>query len=412
MKHLAIGLVALSAVSVGAMFASAQEQPTEASQTQVYIIQSGDTLWDLSSVMLNSPWYWPRLWHANPEIVNPHLIFPGQSLRMPGQAPGPVPAMAAASAEPALAEGTSAAARPIDEIVAAPAVQGQADYAEADSRVMPVAATSLAPEATPAFRRGRDEIIAVESGFPEPVPTSRLTTAIIPIPAAQRFYVRTGDDGFVSRNKVRAAASIVGAHNERSLFGQHDEVFISLGRGSGVEVGQRFTAFKTHEELSHPHTGEKVGFRTERLGELEVITISQDVSRARIIRSTGPLEKGTLLVPFVAYERRIFSQPADQKFSGVILTPSRDLVMAGEHSIVYIDRGARDGAEVGQVFEIFRPVADEVDVLTGNKLRIPPHVLGGGIIVETDSRTATALVWDSNHPIERGDRIRALRKRD
>ncbi|ENM3879377.1 TPA: LysM peptidoglycan-binding domain-containing protein [Vibrio cholerae] len=47
-----------------------------------YTVVKGDTLWDISALYLDSPWLWPRLWQVNPEIENPHLIYPGDKLTL------------------------------------------------------------------------------------------------------------------------------------------------------------------------------------------------------------------------------------------------------------------------------------------------------------------------------------------
>ncbi len=47
-----------------------------------YVVQKGDTLWDLSEKFSDSPWLWPDLWQHNPDIPNPHLIYPGQRIRI------------------------------------------------------------------------------------------------------------------------------------------------------------------------------------------------------------------------------------------------------------------------------------------------------------------------------------------
>jgi len=47
-----------------------------------YVVKKGDTLWDISTVFLKQPWLWPKLWRLNPEINNPHLIYPGDELRL------------------------------------------------------------------------------------------------------------------------------------------------------------------------------------------------------------------------------------------------------------------------------------------------------------------------------------------
>ena len=53
-----------------------------AAEEQIYTIKKGDTLWGLSERFINDPYYWPNVWAKNPEITNPHLIFPGQKVRI------------------------------------------------------------------------------------------------------------------------------------------------------------------------------------------------------------------------------------------------------------------------------------------------------------------------------------------
>ncbi|PMM38733.1 LysM peptidoglycan-binding domain-containing protein [Vibrio splendidus] len=84
MRHFSPTFSLICASLSFAVMAGNSEQPLTIKQgaPEAYVVVKGDTLWDISAMYLDSPWLWPRLWQVNPEIENPHLIYPGDKLSL------------------------------------------------------------------------------------------------------------------------------------------------------------------------------------------------------------------------------------------------------------------------------------------------------------------------------------------
>lgn len=79
MKKTLLGIVAACTFAI---IAIAAEAPFNDDVPDKYTVKKGDTLWDISELYLRDPWLWPEIWYVNPQIRNPHLIYPGDIISL------------------------------------------------------------------------------------------------------------------------------------------------------------------------------------------------------------------------------------------------------------------------------------------------------------------------------------------
>jgi len=339
------------------------------SSQEKYTIQPGDTLWDISSKLLNSPWYWPKLWSYNPYISNPHWIYPGNELRL---TPG-------GEEMPALVESYE----PVEE---------------------------AEPRELSEVSMGTTEGIGID--IPEDMEGSVSMTGKIVSAANYVSFVRR--DTFVSKKELEYAGRIISSFEEKNMLATYDSVYLKFVNLNEVKPGDRFMIFDKPKPIKHPQKKDLiVGYAVEILGGLKIVKVDEDIATARIFTSYSDIERGMYVLPWQeGNTQKIKARPPQVDSKGyIVYTTVEDRILSGEHHIVVIDKGREDGIVEGNVFFVVRR-GDMLDTglveynykFEGN-VRYPDEVVGAIMVIDARDRASTGLVISSIRELVIGDEV-------
>lgn len=333
-------LILLAVILILPCFAVAAEQD----EPTIYVIKQGDTLWGLSEKFIKDPNYWPNMWSNNSSITNPHVIYPGQKVR-----------------------------------------------------VFPDRLEFMPKEGAVAQKK---PAITTASG------ATVTTTENLAEVAKERTYTIHGSEGFILENGAKPTGTIISIHNNRNIAGDDDIVYTDIGNELGVRGGEKFSIFRKDGTVSHPVSNEILGTKITPLGMIQLTDLEKSSSRAIIIKTNQEITPGSYLLPARANKRHeIPLKMSARELKGYIVDSGSGISILATGDIVYTDLGSEHGAEPGNMLYIVRDVTIDSNSTTGYTEKLPQELLGALVILETGKRTSTALIVKSIDAIYRGDRL-------
>jgi len=323
-----------------------------------YLVKEGDTLWGIASMFLKDPWYWPEIWHVNPAINNPHLIYPGDEiiLKYVGDEP-----------QLTLKRGP-----------------GERTY-------------KLKPQQR--VRKG-DRYEKLEPT----VRTSVLTSSIPAIPLdAVSSLMATGR--IVEEDTLALAPRILAGRSERLLFGPGDQFY---ARGIWDEDTSVYGIFREGNIYQDPETGEILGFEAIEVGLARAIDREGDIVTFITTSVKEDIRIGDRLMP--TEERRVestfYPTPPTEQVVGVIMTVLGGVSQVGRNDVVVINRGLNAGVDVGTVLAIAKKGATVRDRVLRDYVQLPTERAGILMVFRSFEKMSYGLVLRTQEPLRVGDVVR------
>lgn len=312
---------------------------------ETYIIQPGDTLWNLAEIHLGNPFLWPQIWENNTYITDSHWIYPGDPLIL-----SPVE---------------------VEEVVQEQGYQEQ-PYVEEE------------PGESRIVESERKRVLT-------PVPlgtTSDMMCFAKVFPTDQEFPLE-----------------ILGTDDAKLKYtlSEGQIVYINGGTAEGVEPGSEF--FIAHD---HGIIKDEEGIDLGRVwllgGKLAILCAQEHTSTARITMACRSILRGNHLIPFeivpiptvLPASFDTICQESTGKISGTLIMAKDDLYSISQGTNVLIGLGKADGVEPGNYVRVFREETEDGS----------DYVLLGRLgVLETFDHTSNCKVLESIQEIHRGDRV-------
>ncbi len=340
-----------------------------------YTVRRGDTLWDISAKFLTKPWLWPEIWQANPQVRNPHLIYPGDVLNL-SFINGPRLRL-----QPQVhPEGEAVAAIPLSEL----------KMFLKDMRVMDSNAVSSAPY-----------VVGLEE--------ARLRGAV-----GQNIYVR-GLQGEPGQRWAIVRPSHVFRGFEQQDPNDAENDIAAHGLDSNAAMVNAPWSEDSRND-GHYGKGDDLGVEVSVIGTAETLRTG-DPSTLLLLNSTQEIRSGDRVMPIddspydaFYYPHAPKSLPANAHVNGF----ADALDAAGSRQVVMLSVGAKDGIDNGTTFTIYEPGETIHDDVASNSWRrgvgktvtLPDEYVGHVMVFRTFDRVSYGLIMDGLRPVHIGGRLR------
>lgn len=359
----------------------ADELKLKADAPALYQVKAGDTLWDIAGLYLQHPWLWPNLWKLNPQVNDPHLIYPGDELHLQFDADG----------QPQLRLNT--------QPMAASSSDSAQRYSSAGSAI----------KLTPKVRRLAKPIQAVPS---------------IALAGIEPFL---SEEQLVSEEQLQTLPYVLGGQqNVKNSVSGH----LLYVQGE-LDQSQRYGIYRQGEAYQDPQTGELLGYEAVLMAEAKVLPPAlvdeQYISRVEVQKSRREVKQGDRLLPMrelSVYPEFFQLQSPETQVSGVIVDSASEWREFAKGEIVLLNQGQKSQLQPGHLLGIFRQSPAVVDFgdkpsypedsdklqrilheVAGSAEQMPTELLGQLMIVKVSEDCSFAIIVHSVQPVRVGDLI-------
>lgn len=339
-------VVAVLALFVRAPQVLADELALKADHPTVYVVKKGDTLWDISAIFLENPWNWPDLWSYNPQVRNPHLIYPGDELHLV--------------------------------------------YIDGQPRLV------FNPEA-----------VGAGGGPVKLSPTTRVEMLDDAIPAIPMDQIRPflRNHRVLESVELDAAPYVLSGANGRLLSGVGDQFY---ARGEFDLAERALGIYRGGETYVDPDTQEVLGLQALDIGSARLESFEGELATLACTRVVEEVRFGDRLIRDEdrIVSPTFIPRPPSRQVEGYMISVEGGVSQIGPLSVVAINIGRRESLAEGDVLAIYRTGEVLNDRIKGDTVQMPDIRSGLVMIFRTFEKMSYGIVLQSERPLTVMDKVR------
>lgn len=348
-----------------------------------YTVVEGDTLWDIASRFLESPWNWPKIWKINEQVANPHLIYPGDVILM------------------RWVDGKPQLTVMRTEKVAPPKQEEEPrrvlDFPEdEEEEVIAIPKPDLDKPRVTVGNRERLQPRIRSSSREAAIPT--ISPSVIG-PFLTRPLV-------VDKRDLERAGYVTIGRDNRRIIGTNDEFY-----ARGVKKDDEYYyVFRKGRKIHSPGSRRLLGYEAVYLGEAKVMEYysgRRNASKLVVVSAEKEILPTDRLWPVKKTPPLPYFLPSapESDVKGSIVLGHNQATTMGPMSIVVIDLGERDGLKQGHVLRIWRHIGRDRDPINKRSYNVPDEETGLLLVFRTFRRTAYGLIMNADRPIHIHDKV-------
>lgn len=293
-----------------------------------YVVKPGDTLWDIADYFMVKPWYWPELWFDNPDIENPHRIYPGDVLVLTHVDGRPTIRLSPRVRELPVHEPIpTLPAQAIDILVDAPRLISKDKLKQAPYILGFRDQHLIGAERSIAFVRGlspgdpaRLDIVHPDGPLIDPATGQRIGFLVLPVGELEvtrrgggvaigritqsDIGAHPGDRLLPARTRIQVSrfrlhapdqpikGTIIATYSDRTLIGQYDVVVLNRGARAGLERGHLLRIVQPPKTVEDPLKEGTVSLPPENIGVLMLFDVNKRTSMGIVLETTETVHTG------------------------------------------------------------------------------------------------------------------------